>query len=53
MSQPFFIFVLPTGNNEIIKQISCLLFSLSKMHSDDDSFKEYINHVIFINLNML
>ena len=30
MSQPLFIFVLPTGNNEIIKQICYLLFSLSK-----------------------
>ena len=39
ISQPLFIFVLPTRNNEIIKQICYLLCLLSKKHSDDDSFK--------------
>ena len=34
MSQPLFIFALFTENNEIIKQICRLLFSLSEKHAE-------------------
>ena len=34
MFRPLFIFVLSTGNNEIIVKMYYLLFSLSKKHPD-------------------
>ena len=48
MSQSLIIFVLPTGNNEIIKEICHLWFSVSKKHSDDDSFKACVRYFLTI-----
>ena len=53
MSQPLFTFALSTENNEVIKYMCYLLFSLSKSILNDDSFKEYISPVIFLNLKYM
>ena len=49
MSQSLFIFVFSIGNNEIINCVICYFGYLSSI-LNDDSFKEYINPVVFINL---
>ena len=50
MSQPF---VFTTGNNEIINKFVNSYFHSRKSILNDDSFKEYINFVVFINLKYM
>ena len=52
MSQSLFIFVFSIGNNEIINCVICYFRYLSSI-LNDDSFKEYINPVVFINLKFM
>ena len=52
MSQPFFIFVVPIGNNELFnKSAICYCHYLKSILND--SFKEYINPVVFINFKYM
>ena len=52
-SNPLFIFVLSTENNEIINWMLYLLFYYLESILNDDSLKEYINPVILINLKYM
>ena len=49
MIQPLLIFVISTGNNEVIKCVICYFHDLKSI-LNDDSFKKYIDPVVFINL---
>ena len=52
MSHLLFIFVLCTGNNNIIKQRCYLLLSLSKKYNDN-SLNKYTNPALFIKLKYM
>ena len=52
MSQPLFMFVLSTENKLFNECIICY-FNYLKCIMNDDSFKEYNNPVVFINLRYM
>ena len=53
MSHTLFMFVLCTGNNEIIKYVNICYFYYLKRILNDDSLKKYINPVVFIDLKYM